>query len=138
MTTTRSLLYRLENYQEEVDRDLPGNPGLVIDSICRHLQVMLNSRVGTSLTVPDFGTPDFTELSRGLQKTQKFQEELRRCIDKYELRLKDVQVTFTPDESKPFTMHFDIKGTMIIDGEERPTRFRSTVQNTGKVEVVRR
>ncbi len=137
MTTTRTLLYRLENPQEGDSRDLPGDPDKVLDSIRSHLQLMLNTRQGNALTVPDFGTVDFSEVTKGYQTTYRFQEELRRCIEKYEPRLRNVQVGFKEVEDRPFILCFDIAATLIMDGEERPTSFSSIIDASGKVKVAK-
>ena len=138
MTTGKTLLYRLENPQAGNSRDLPGDPGDVLDSIRRHLQLMLNTRQGNALTVPDFGTVDFSEVTKGYQTTHRFQEELRRCIEKFEPRLRHVRVGFKEVEDQPFTLHFDIAANLVIDGEERPTSFRSVIDASGKVKVAQR
>lgn len=138
MTTGRTLLQRLENPREGAARDLPGDLGEVLDSIRSHLQLMLNTRQGNALTVPDFGTVDFSEVTKGYQTTHRFQDELRRCIEKFEPRLRHVRVAFQEVEDQPFTLHFDISADLFLDGEERPTAFRSVIDASGKVKVAQR
>ncbi len=137
MTTTRTLLRRLENPRDGDSRDLPSDPDKVLGSIQRHLQLMLNTRQGNALTVPDFGTVDFSEVTKGFQTTHRFQEELRRCIERYEPRLRNVQVQFHEEEDRPFTLHFSIAATLVMDDEERPTSFRSIIDPSGEVKVAK-
>lgn len=138
MASSRSLLYRLEHPQARDARDLPGDPDDIIDSVCRHLHVMLNTRQGNSITVPDFGTTDFSDVTRGYASVNKVQEEIRRSIEKYEPRLRNVQVYFTPVENEPLTMHFDISASVVLDDDEKSTMFRSVIGSNGEVKVSRR
>ena len=137
MKSPRSLLYRLEYPQARDARDLPDDPELLIDAIGQHLNIMLNTRQGTSQTVPDFGTIDFSDIARGYESISRVQDDLRRSIEKYEPRLKDVQVSFSPGEGEPFTLHFDIEGSVVTGDDERPTVFRSSIGSNGEVKVNR-
>lgn len=138
MASSRSLLYRLEHPQAREVRDLPGDPDSIIDSVCRHLKMMLNTRQGCSITVPDYGTTDFSDVTRGYASVSKLQEEIRRSIEKYEPRLRNVQVNFTPMENEPLTMHFDISARVMLDDEEKSTMFRSVIGSNGEVRISRR
>ncbi len=139
MASSRSLLYRLEHPQAREARDLPGDANDILDSIRRHLLVMLNTRQGNSITVPDFGTTDFSDVTRGYTSVSKVQEEIRRSVEKYEPRLKNVQVNFTPVDNEPLTMHFDISASVVLgDDDEKTTMFRSIIGSNGEVKVSRR
>jgi type VI secretion system protein len=137
MKSPRSLLYRLEYPQTRDVRDLPDDPELLIEAIGQHLNIMLNTRQGMSQTVPDFGTIDFSDIVRGHESISKVQDDLRRSIEKYEPRLRDVQVHFTPVEGESFTLHFDIEATVVAGDDERLTVFRSSIENNGEVKVSR-
>jgi len=135
MRSPRSLLHRLEYPRAKEARDLPGDSAEIIESVSRHLQVMLNTRQGNSQTVPDYGTTDFSDVARGYQSVRVVQEEIRRSIEKYEPRLRDIQVNFTPDEDQPFTLHFDIAATIVLEDGERTTMFQSVLESNGEVKV---
>jgi len=137
MTSTRSLLFRLEHPEIDGGRDLPGNADHLMDSVCRHLQVMLNTRQGNAPTVPDYGTTDYSDLFRGYQSAAQIQDDIRRSIEKYEPRLRDVQVFFRQSENEPFTLHFDITGNLQLSDRDKPTVFRSTIGANGEVRVAR-
>ena len=100
--------------------------------------MMLNTRQGCSITVPDYGTTDFSDVTRGYASVSKLQEEIRRSIEKYEPRLRNVQVNFTPMENEPLTMHFDISARVMLDDEEKSTMFRSVIGSNGEVRISRR
>jgi type VI secretion system protein len=138
MASSRSLLDRLEYPQAESQRELPGNADQTLDSICRHLQVMMNTKQGGSQTVPDFGMTDFSEIARGNQSMSRVQEEIRRSIEKYEPRLADVQVNFYQVENQPFTLHFDIHAKVLSSDRKSATVFQSTIETSGEIKVNRR
>lgn len=108
-----------------------------MDSIRHHLQVMLNTRHGNAMTVPEYGTSDFSDYFRSFTTMQVIQDEILRSIEVYEPRLTDVEVSFVPDEENPFAMHFDIEASVVTEDSETPTVFRTTVEGTGKVMVRR-
>lgn len=138
MSSPRSLLHRLEFPDDRESRDLPGDPEQLVDAICQHLHLMFNTRQGNALTVPDFGTSDFSDVTRGYEEATKVQDELRRSIERYEPRLRDVRVDFNQDHDDKFSLHFDIYATVDSGDQERRTAFRSTIENTGEVKVRRR
>lgn len=105
------------------------------DSILRNLQVMLNSRHGGSPTVPDFGTSDFSDYFQGYDSIQIFKQEIRRTIEKYEPRLTDVFVEFTPMEDDPHRVHFEISALIRTEDQEVATVFRTIVEGSGEVRV---
>ncbi len=135
MRSSRSLLHRLEHPQSQKERALPGDMSSLVASIGHHLQVMLNSRRGNAQTVPDYGTSDLTDMARGNQTHERVREEIRLSIEKYEPRLRDVRVCFVPVEDQPFLAHFDIEATVVGDGQQRDTVFRSVVETNGEVRV---
>jgi len=138
MSSAHSLLHRLEFPETLESRDLPGDPEQIVDAVCEHLHLMFNTRQGNALTVPDYGTSDFSDVTRGYEEEAKVQEELRQSIERYEPRLKEVRVAFNKDEDDPFSMHFDIYAMVETGDSERRTRFRSTIENNGQVTVRRR
>ena len=138
MPSPRSLLERIEHPDPADRRELPGDVDQLVDSIRQHLLIMLNTRHGGSFTVPDFGTSDFSDVSRGYESVQKMQDDIRSSIEKYEPRLTDIDVRFVPDEDKPFTMHFDIVAKVVTDHGVTPTVFHSIVETSGEVKLSRR
>ena len=66
----------------------------LIESVRRHLRRLLNSRHGLSEALPDYGLPAMTDLTVGSRDyAQALQEAVRKAVEKYEPRLRRVQVT---------------------------------------------
>lgn len=77
-------------------------------SIVEHLQVLLNTREGSSATNADFGLPDLTDIVHMLPDgVQAIQNAIRDVILKYEPRLSKVKVRFAPSDDA-FVLYFDI------------------------------
>ena len=65
------------------------------ESIVAHLRVLLNSRPGTSLTVPDYGVVDFNDVVHTLPDSiRNIQQSIRTTIETHEPRLKHVNVRY--------------------------------------------
>jgi len=133
MTSHRSLLERLEHV--EVTRTPYPGARELHDAIRDHLQRMLNTRQGNSITVPDFGTPDFSGFFRGYDSIQFFREEVTRTIQKYEPRLANVQVSVATGEDEPFRMCFDIHAMIFDEDQQSPVVFSTVVECSGAVKV---
>jgi len=135
--SSRTLLDRLEYPDPPGARELPGNLDGVINSVREHLQVMLNTRHGCSMTVPDFGTTDFSDVTKGPHSVHRIREDILRSIVKYEPRLTEVQVDFVPSEDETLTLHFDITGRVVTGDRSGSALFHSIVETSGEVKVTR-
>jgi type VI secretion system protein len=77
-------------------------------SISEHLQILLNTREGLSVTNPDYGLPDLTDIVHRLPDgAHAIQDAIRDVILKYEPRLSKVKVRFVPSDDA-FVLYFDI------------------------------
>lgn len=107
----------------------------VVESIGEHLRVLLNTRRGDSVSAPDFGILDFTdvvhEFPGGIQHLAK---SIRTTILQYEPRLKSVGVRHVPDEN-PLTLRFEISAQLADGRSARTLRFSTTVRPGGRVDV---
>ena len=93
-------------------------------SIVEHLQVLLNSREGSSATNPGFGLPDLTDIVHMLpQGVHALQNAIRDVILRFEPRLAKVNVRFVPSDDA-FVLYFDIWGRRN-DSEKTPFRVRT-------------
>lgn len=136
MAFARTLLERLEAPAAAGDRDIARDPDQTLASIQRHLQRMLNSRHGGAPAAPRFGTSDFSDFYRGYESVETLQQQIRESIARYEPRLAEVQVRFTPREDDPYRLHFELEGRIVGDEGELPALFR-TVLEGGDLKVYR-
>jgi type VI secretion system protein len=95
-------------------------------SIMEHIQMLLNTREGSSPINPDFGLPDFTDMVHMLPDgLHALQNEIRDVILKYEPRLLKVKVRFVPSDDA-FVLRFDISARRN-DSDKTPFHVRTTM-----------
>ena len=103
-----------------------------------HLQRMLNTRQGSSLTVPDYGIVELSELLHEFpDATGIMQRAIKNSILNYEPRLKNVQVrTVRPEDSHPMFVYFEVTAQLVYpDGGRQPVRFSTSIDESSNVTV---
>src|SRR3989338_11114861 len=97
----RTLLERLAGPGGDNLLTITENTQQLADSVLRHLQKMLNTRQGHALTQPEYGIPDVTEFIQTLpDMVNEVRRAIRNSIEKFEPRLRNVEVTFVPSEDE--------------------------------------
>ncbi|BDR34445.1 type VI secretion system baseplate subunit TssE [Photobacterium damselae] len=105
-----SLFERLEADSANRTITQGPEPALVLDSIKRNISQLLNSRIGESLSAPELGLIDFNDATLGCHDLAlQIKLAIRRCLERYEPRLKNIDVQFTPDDESPLNLRFHIK-----------------------------
>jgi type VI secretion system protein len=121
----RGLLSRLGTEQRQLD---------TVESVMEHIRVLLNTCIGDSLTVPDFGLTDFSDIVHELPKgVHKIQQSIRDLIMKYEPRLKNVSVRYIPD-SEPLVLRFEVVAR-VNDESRSVVRLRTQMESGGSFKV---
>lgn len=109
------------------------------DAVMRHLQRMLNTRQGSSLSAPDYGILELSELMHHFPDTVGvMQRSIKNTILKYEPRLKNVQVrTVEPDEDQNRMMvYFEITAQLLYpDGARHPVRYSTSIDESSNVNL---
>lgn len=132
----RSLLERLRHPERESARRAGDNPRERADSVLRHLQQMLNTRRGNVPAALDYGVPDLTEIVGNFpEAVGDMEHAIRRSIERYEPRLRDVRVSFTPSEDEALTLAFEISARLVMGGGATSVSFITRVNPEGKFEV---
>ena len=130
--STRGLLSRLENGSQHLSsrREDP------LESITRHLRVLLNTRRGESVSSPGYGILDFNDVVHSYPAAlQKIQASIRSAIQEYEPRLRNVVVVHLPDPNEPAALKFEITAQLAQRGSRDIFRFRTRVGAGGQVEL---
>lgn len=105
-------------------------------SISEHLQILLNTREGLSVTHPDYGLPDLTDIVHMLPDgVHALQNAIRDVILKYEPRLSKVKVRFVPSDDA-FVLYFDVLARRN-DADRTPFRVRTALQPGNRFKVNR-
>lgn len=122
---TRGLLARLGRERRGSD---------TLGDVLEHLRVLLNTRVGESVTVPDYGVMDFTDLVHSIPEgINVLQQAIRDTILRYEPRLANVVVRFVPSDV-PLEIHFEIVARLAED-KKNLVRLQTNVNSAGRFEV---
>jgi type VI secretion system protein len=108
-------------------------------SVIRHLQQMLATKQGSSMTCPDYGVPDVTDLLHDITEAIALvQRAVKASIQAYEPRLKNAQVRHVKAEmmSGTPTMNFEITGHIVLaDGKRQAVRIGTALDGHGNVEL---
>ena len=110
----------------------------VIQSIKYHLELILNTRKGSTLIDADFGVPDFTNLVGGLsgESTSSIERAIEHMIKKYEPRFIQSSVELQPNEQDVLSMQFKISGVIKVNNKDTPIRLSANVNSSGKVIIL--
>jgi len=135
VSSEQTLLERIDNPEQGGYR-LAADPHRTIESVLTHLRKMLNVRQGSVSTLPDYGIPDLNSLFMQYpDAVQALRRIIRASLEKYEPRLRRVNVRYLPDEENPLMLRFEIKAQLIMDDQDSPVRFETIVGDNGKVRV---
>ena len=136
MGRERTLLERIADPRADNPLTITENTQQLADSDLRHLQKMLNTRQGQALTQPEYGIPDVTEFIQTLpDMVNEVRRAIRNSIEKFEPRLRNVDVTFVPSEEEWLSLHFEITAELVTEKEEASVWFETSVSPSGHIEV---
>lgn len=122
---SRGLLNRLAEGRRGTDE---------LSDVLEHIRVLLNTTKGDSLTVPQYGVVDFTDLFHDVPDSLgAVQQAIRSTILEFEPRLKNVVVRYVPSED-PLKLHFEIVGRLASDRKQL-VRVETMVDPGGQIEV---
>jgi type VI secretion system protein len=109
-------------FERMADPDPPSARRLELDvarlkrSVQTHLLRMLNSRWDHAPAQPDYGIPDLNEFMFAYpDSVTPMRQAIQASVEKYEPRLKDVKVRWSPDEDDPLNVRFEITARLITD-----------------------
>jgi len=105
-----------------------------VRSIQDHLSRLLNARQGVLSHLPDYGLPDITALYGDLPYTvTQLKTAIALCIEKYEPRLKYVEINALPDDRAKGVVILEIQA--ILQGGEHAT-FHTYLTSDGDAKVL--
>ncbi|MDR2354194.1 MAG: type VI secretion system baseplate subunit TssE [Deltaproteobacteria bacterium] len=109
----------------------------LVASLEKHLKLILNTRQGTSQSIPDFGMPDYQSLmgQGDLDGLRKLSHILTEVIRKYEPRLKGVEVTHVPGHLESGILEFSLAGEFFIGKDKQSVFFQTTINPDGVVHI---
>ncbi len=122
---TRGLLSRLGG-------DVGANGSDEVTAVIEHLRVLLNTTQGDSVTVPDYGVEDFTDLLHDVPDSiGALQQTLRGTILRFEPRLQNVVVRYLPG-GDPLKLHFEVVARLVSD-RSKLVRLQTAIDPGGHI-----
>ncbi|HJZ87854.1 MAG TPA: type VI secretion system baseplate subunit TssE [Polyangia bacterium] len=138
MPRSRTLLERLVDPRAEAQRTTRLDTEALADSVLSHLYRMLNTQRGSALAAPDYGVPEFSEVIHNFPDAiMDLQRAMKACIERYEPRLRDVSIKYTPVEDDLLILRFEITARLALEDSSRPVWFETTIDSSGKASVKR-
>lgn len=136
MAFERTLLERIAQPEDHHMGALGSDPRKVSESVQRHLVNMMNTREGSSLSVPDYGLPDFNDLKhRYPDALNEIRRAIKRCIEKFEPRLTRVKVKYVADEDHPLQLRFEINALLNANGKNSSVWYETTLDSAGRARI---
>ena len=107
-----------------------------MDSIKRSIARVLNARIGESQSCPEYGLLDFNDASLGsFDLGLQIRLAIKHCIERFEPRITDVDVTVFHDESNPLNLTFNIVGKLVVSNADEKIQIALFLDNNRKYRV---
>jgi type VI secretion system protein len=126
----RSILERLNRPRNTATRTATENATELRRSVLRNLANLLNTRTGSAPAQMDLGMPAPSEITHSTPNAVNLMlRNLRACIEKYEPRLRDVEITHVESPEEVLSLRFQV--TARIANRDGVTVSFDTVVNPG-------
>lgn len=134
----KRLLERLRAVDLDPDWRGGADQAAALNSVLSHIVRILNTRQGSAPISQDYGVPDFTSLatSFGSETVSQVEGAILNVIRKYEPRLTGVQVSFEPQQDKPFALAFKLSAQLATEGQKTPVVFETILNPDGRITVL--
>lgn len=104
------------------------------DSVLEHLRVMCETRAGTMVTCPDYGTATVSEMVHSFPDAiAAMARAIKNTIKEYEPRLTNVEITHIPAED--LTLRYEISAYLVGDGSKVPVQFETSLDSSRRLRV---
>ncbi len=136
MPFERSLLERIDHYQDELERRTERDEGAVMTSVLGNLQKIFNARRGAAASAKEYGLPDFNDLVWEFPDiVMEIKKSILENIVQYEPRLVNVRIKHLRDDENPLEMKFQISGQLLAGRGTRGVKFTTIMGESGRIRV---
>lgn len=136
MFQKRTLFERLRSPEGTTARTLQEDTGAQMQSILRNLMRILNARSGQAPAQMDFGIPSPSDIATGYPESlNTLQKTIRQCIERYEPRLKDVQVLKIDSDDVRLAVRFHVTARLATVKDGRQVSFDTLMDPSGHVNL---
>ena len=114
----------------------PSDASVAIHSIVGYLQILMNTRQGAVTTRPDFGLPSFNDVATETPvPAPAIARAIKRQIDTFEPRLRNVVVHHVPEPDRPLTLVYRIRAELAGEAYDDSVVLDTVVGSDGSVRV---
>jgi len=132
----KTLFERLRKPDADSARSLQEDHNALLASIVRNLDRILNARSGQAPAQLDFGIPPPSEVAQGYPESiGQIQKAVRLCIEKYEPRLRDVQIMQIESDDHRLAVRFQVSARLATSSDQRQIRFDTMIDPSGHIEM---
>ena len=134
------LLERITRWDEgDEERRNLTSADILVASVMRHLQRILNTRQGSVQIDDKFGVPDFTNLASSFTSALagQIENELSAVIQRYEPRLKSPRLRMLQERPDVLSRTFELAGPIQVDQSDVPVRLATSIGSQGRISVSR-
>lgn len=136
MPRERSLLERISQPEAESARTIHENTGRLAESVMGNLRRLLNARQGIAMTQPDYGMPDLCDLIHSFPDAiTGMRKGIKSTIERYEPRLRRVQVKHVDHPDDPTGLCFEITAELVTEEEKASVWIETRIDRSGQVRV---
>lgn len=109
----------------------------VLDSVQRHLLLLLNTQRGSAQIANDYGIPDFFSLlgMGDVEALRRLEVLLEDVIGKYEPRLRDIEVKVVNKDDYGLDLHMQLSGSLALENETLNVSFETVLDSGGRIRI---
>jgi type VI secretion system protein len=117
-------------------RTMTEDINALMKSVLRNLQRVLNARVGNAAAQMDLGTMSPIEVALAYpDSVVDAQRKIRECIETYEPRLKDINVTWIESDEERLSLRFQISGRLATTTRHGIMSFDTVFDPSGEIQL---
>jgi type VI secretion system protein len=116
---------------------LAVEPSAMLDDVLTHLAKLFNTRQGSVMTRPDFGMIDINDVVHKFPDAiAELRAEIKRQIETFEPRLKDVSVQHVPMPERPLSLAFNVTASLTFGDRKERVSLATELGDNGLMRVI--
>ena len=132
-----NLFERLEVNSKPISLSKGPDSAEVLRSIKRNIDNILNTRIGESLSSPNLGLVDFNDASLAMVDLSiKVMLSIKHCLEKFEPRLKEIDVCILHDDNQSVTLRFGVSAVIDTSTIHEKVNINLLLDSNKKYRVV--
>lgn len=136
MARERSLLERFRAPEPDAARTIHENTDRLAKSVLHNLNRLLNSHHGIAPIREDYGIPPIVDVLHSFPDAiAGMRKAIKTTIEKYEPRLRRVNVKHVEVPDDPLALNFEITAELVTEEEKASVWISTRIDGSGQVRV---